>query len=391
MADQAKDEISQLARQGSLQALSVYLNRHLIPHGAHVKLKSKDNVLSILIVVMQDGNNDLIGITQSLITKLSPAQIQRCKIYFQILGQKQAILKQKFVLSAETNAAMNGSKQSIPGSLPEKVSYPGQGSRSAMSTGTESPRSLKELPQTPPAQKGKPLNAPRPNRYSVAEFLAQSTDLKELSLLHDHPFVTGQCPQCHHQFNVSAPPTYWDCPACGWQDNLSVLAPLKESQGNQTSLAESKRLGDYLIEAGLLTQSQIEVALADQMTTGLRFGEVLTRRGWVKEETIEYLMKKIVIPERLGTGQNASAFLASSRNLLKALIQDQAADQTLSLMPEPSQPRQAYPLEETAAASTHASQPAKPPDKLPAAKQLPNERETLILPDLDISEYLRDA
>jgi len=59
-----------------------------------------------------------------------------------------------------------------------------------------------------------------------------------------------------------------------------------------------KRLGSYLVEAGLITQAHIDVALADQEATGLRFGEILVVRGWLKEQTIEYLMEKIILPER---------------------------------------------------------------------------------------------
>lgn len=59
-----------------------------------------------------------------------------------------------------------------------------------------------------------------------------------------------------------------------------------------------KRLGSYLVEAGLLTQAQIDVALNDQKVTGMKFGEVLAARGWVKQKTIEYLMTKVVEPER---------------------------------------------------------------------------------------------
>ncbi|WP_242041094.1 hypothetical protein [Leptolyngbya sp. FACHB-261] len=59
-----------------------------------------------------------------------------------------------------------------------------------------------------------------------------------------------------------------------------------------------KRIGSYLLDAGLLTQAQIEVVLNDQKITGMRFGEIVAQRGWVKEQTIEYLMKKVVLPER---------------------------------------------------------------------------------------------
>ena len=59
-----------------------------------------------------------------------------------------------------------------------------------------------------------------------------------------------------------------------------------------------KRLGGYLVEAGLLTPAQIDVALNDQKSSGKRFGEVLAARGWVKQQTIEYLMQKVILPEQ---------------------------------------------------------------------------------------------
>lgn len=59
-----------------------------------------------------------------------------------------------------------------------------------------------------------------------------------------------------------------------------------------------KPLGDYLVEAGLLTKSQVDVALIDQKTYEMKFGEIVAMRNWVKQETVEYLMAKVVIPER---------------------------------------------------------------------------------------------
>lgn len=57
-------------------------------------------------------------------------------------------------------------------------------------------------------------------------------------------------------------------------------------------------LGAYLVEAGLLTDAQVGVALADQNVTAMLFGEIVVARGWVKEQTIEFIMKKVVLPER---------------------------------------------------------------------------------------------
>jgi hypothetical protein len=75
-----------------------------------------------------------------------------------------------------------------------------------------------------------------------------------------------------------------------------------------------KRLGGYLVEAGLLTPAQIDVALNDQKLTGMRFGEILAARGWVKQQTIEYFMHKVVIPEQQAVKQpNGTAIATKER------------------------------------------------------------------------------
>jgi hypothetical protein len=71
--------------------------------------------------------------------------------------------------------------------------------------------------------------------------------------------------------------------------------------------SSSKLLGNYLIEAELLTPAQIEVALADQKVTGARLGEILATRGWIKQGTIEYIMRKVIAPERKQTIPPAAA------------------------------------------------------------------------------------
>ncbi|MDY7016195.1 MAG: hypothetical protein SVX43_21880, partial [Cyanobacteriota bacterium] len=54
----------------------------------------------------------------------------------------------------------------------------------------------------------------------------------------------------------------------------------------------------YLVEAGLIAPEQVNAALNEQQQTGQCFGEVLSSKGWVKQETIEYMMDKVVLPER---------------------------------------------------------------------------------------------
>lgn len=57
-------------------------------------------------------------------------------------------------------------------------------------------------------------------------------------------------------------------------------------------------MGHYLVEAGLLSIAQVEMILRDQEYTELRFGEIAALRGWVKQETVEFLMKRVILPER---------------------------------------------------------------------------------------------
>ncbi|MEM9770845.1 MAG: hypothetical protein AAF889_04460 [Cyanobacteria bacterium P01_D01_bin.73] len=57
-------------------------------------------------------------------------------------------------------------------------------------------------------------------------------------------------------------------------------------------------LGAYFVEAGLISPAQVQVVLNDQAMTGLRFGEILVQRGWMKETTIEYFVDKLIEPER---------------------------------------------------------------------------------------------
>jgi hypothetical protein len=67
----------------------------------------------------------------------------------------------------------------------------------------------------------------------------------------------------------------------------------------------TKRLGSYLVDAGLITPGQIEVALNDQqvMDGGMRFGEILVTRGWIKQQTLDYLIHKVVEPEQTAAQQ----------------------------------------------------------------------------------------
>jgi hypothetical protein len=93
-----------------------------------------------------------------------------------------------------------------------------------------------------------------------------------------------------------------------------------------------------LVEAGLLTKAQIDVALNDQQMTAMKFGEILAARGWVKQQTIEFFMSKVVMPERRHLEQRARQRQADS-----AQASSQIQSPTESSQPEANRPAQSGP------------------------------------------------
>ncbi|MGD1918815.1 MAG: hypothetical protein ACFCAD_07950 [Pleurocapsa sp.] len=48
-----------------------------------------------------------------------------------------------------------------------------------------------------------------------------------------------------------------------------------------------KPIGQILIEAGLISINQIEVALQEQKYNDLRIGEILVLHGWIQQHTVD--------------------------------------------------------------------------------------------------------
>jgi len=69
----------------------------------------------------------------------------------------------------------------------------------------------------------------------------------------------------------------------------------------------AKPLGAYLIESGMITPKQLEIALKKQSHSGKRLGTIVVDCGWVKEQTIEYLIEKIVLPSRTANQSSKSS------------------------------------------------------------------------------------
>lgn len=68
-------------------------------------------------------------------------------------------------------------------------------------------------------------------------------------------------------------------------------------------LAEERRhpLGYYLKEAGLLSEEQIERVLAAQEELLLRFGEIVVRQGWLKQTTLNFFLQHLCTGESFGS------------------------------------------------------------------------------------------
>jgi hypothetical protein len=77
-----------------------------------------------------------------------------------------------------------------------------------------------------------------------------------------------------------------------------------------TPVQSGKRLGGYLVDAGLLTSEQLKIALREQEKTDRRLGEVISDQGWVNQQTIEYLMEKVVLPDREASAETVLSLVS---------------------------------------------------------------------------------
>jgi hypothetical protein len=53
---------------------------------------------------------------------------------------------------------------------------------------------------------------------------------------------------------------------------------------------EGKLLGQMVLEYGLLNEEQLELALAEHLSTGARLGEVLVAHGWLTQSQLNWLL-----------------------------------------------------------------------------------------------------
>ncbi len=75
-------------------------------------------------------------------------------------------------------------------------------------------------------------------------------------------------------------------------EHLANYLLMENSQSQDSVFPAKKPLGVVLIEAGLVSIHQVELALQEQETSTERIGEILSRHGWIKQQTVDFFAEK---------------------------------------------------------------------------------------------------
>jgi hypothetical protein len=59
-----------------------------------------------------------------------------------------------------------------------------------------------------------------------------------------------------------------------------------------TETVEARQLGQMVLEYGLLNEEQLELALAEHLSTGVRLGEILARHGFLTQKQLDWLLEE---------------------------------------------------------------------------------------------------
>jgi hypothetical protein len=92
---------------------------------------------------------------------------------------------------------------------------------------------------------------------------------------------------------------------------------------------EGKLLGQMVLEHGLLTEEQLELALAEHLSTGVRLGEILARHGFLTQKQLDWLLE-----EQAATAATRQLDGARGGELLRTSVAEANAD----LEPETFEP-----------------------------------------------------
>ncbi len=78
-----------------------------------------------------------------------------------------------------------------------------------------------------------------------------------------------------------------------WHHPVSLQELLAEAPSLDQAPNPKKRIGEYLVELNLITESDLESALQEQLQTGERIGRILADRGLINQKSVDELVEKL--------------------------------------------------------------------------------------------------
>lgn len=79
------------------------------------------------------------------------------------------------------------------------------------------------------------------------------------------------------------------------KNNVYSNSILQNQELSANIYTRVKQIADYFVDANLLTKTQVETALSEQKLTGMLLGEVLERNSAIKQQTIEKIVKNMIL------------------------------------------------------------------------------------------------
>jgi N-acetylglucosaminyldiphosphoundecaprenol N-acetyl-beta-D-mannosaminyltransferase len=89
-----------------------------------------------------------------------------------------------------------------------------------------------------------------------------------------------------------------------WCRPISIEELLSDSPFLEQMQTPKKRIGEYLVDLGLIAARDMELALDEQLQTGERLGSILTNRGLINQATVDELVEKLIVANRRLTHEN---------------------------------------------------------------------------------------
>ncbi len=89
-----------------------------------------------------------------------------------------------------------------------------------------------------------------------------------------------------------------------WCRPVSIEELLAESPFLEQMATPKKRIGEYLVDLGLIAARDMELALDEQLQTGERLGSILVNRGLINQATVDELVEKLIVANRRLTDKN---------------------------------------------------------------------------------------